>query len=108
MGGARKRPPRPLLLLDRGRPHPARQGKASLAESPHRGQPGAGGGVVALSWWSPLRHFLHRLRRRNEVEQELDAEIYAYFDILVERGMERGLTREAAERAARVRFEGPE
>ncbi|MGH9722736.1 MAG: ABC transporter permease, partial [Bryobacteraceae bacterium] len=55
-----------------------------------------------------MKHFVFRTRQRREVEQELDEEVRAYFEILVERSMARGLSREAAERAARVRFEGPE
>lgn len=48
------------------------------------------------------------LFQRQKVERELDAEVNAYFDILVERYMARGLPMEAARRAARVEFEGPE
>jgi predicted permease len=55
-----------------------------------------------------LWHLWDRLLHRDRVEQELDDEVQAYFDILVERGMARGLTREQAMRAARVRHEGPE
>jgi putative ABC transport system permease protein len=55
--------------------------------------------------WNP---FVRRVWRRRDVEQELDEEVRAYFEILVERGMEGGLSREAAEREARVKFGGPE
>jgi len=46
--------------------------------------------------FSAVRHFVHRIWRRNEVERELDEEVLGYFEILVERGMPRGLSREAA------------
>ncbi|MBI4907657.1 MAG: ABC transporter permease [Acidobacteria bacterium] len=61
-----------------------------------------------MSWINPAKHFLHRLFHRQQVEDDLDEEVRACFDILVERGMQHGLSHEAALRAARVRFEGPE
>ena len=61
-----------------------------------------------MSWFSALKHFLIRTGRRHEAEQELDEEIRGYFDVLIERGMQRGLSRAEAERAARVEFDGPE
>ena len=60
-----------------------------------------------MAWASYIRHFYRRLRHPQRAESELDDEIQSYFDILVERGMSRGLTREAAERAARLDFGGP-
>src|SRR5262249_45639649 len=42
------------------------------------------------------------------VEQELDEEVQSYFEILVERGMARGLSPDEARREARVQFEGAE
>jgi predicted permease len=59
-------------------------------------------------WFSQARHFVYRIWRRREVEQALDEEVRAYFEVLVDRGMEQGLSREAAVRAARMKFEGPE
>lgn len=61
-----------------------------------------------MSWFSALKHFLIRTGRRHEAEQELDEEIRGYFDVLIERGIQRGLSRAEAERAARVEFDGPE
>jgi predicted permease len=45
---------------------------------------------------------------RRQAEEDLDSEVEAYFEIQVERRMAGGLSREAARRAARVEFEGPE
>jgi predicted permease len=55
-----------------------------------------------------MRQLLRRLFRGRQVEQELDDEVQAYFEVLIERGMARGLSHEEAARAARVRWEGPE
>jgi len=63
---------------------------------------------MSSSWVSRARLLLHRVLHRQHVEQELDDEVQAYFEILIERGMARGLSREQAMRAARVRHEGPE
>jgi predicted permease len=61
-----------------------------------------------MSLASRMASLYRRLRNRAEVERELDAEVRAYFDILIERNMARGLSREAAARAARIEFDGPE
>ncbi len=61
-----------------------------------------------MGWASRVRHLIQRLLHREQVEQELDDEVHAYFEILIERGMARGLTREQAMRAVRVRHQGPE
>ena len=57
---------------------------------------------------SSLSAWARRLLHRRQAEQELDDEVQAYFEILIERYMARGLSREEAARAARVEFEGPE
>jgi hypothetical protein len=59
-----------------------------------------------VSWANRTIHLLRRLLHRNRAEEELDEEVRAYFEILIERGMARGLTRQEAERAAVVTFEG--
>jgi putative ABC transport system permease protein len=61
-----------------------------------------------MPWASRILHLLRRLRHSRSIEQDLDDEVQSYFETLVERGMERGLSREEAQRAARVRFEGAE
>jgi putative ABC transport system permease protein len=61
-----------------------------------------------VSWGARIRSLLQRVRHPQRIEQELDEEVQTYFDILIERGMARGLTRPQAERAARLAFEGPE
>lgn len=50
------------------------------------------------------RNLLHRER----VEQELDSDVRAYFEILVDRQIARGLSPEAARRAVRLEFESPD
>ncbi len=63
------------------------------------------------SWRRPfsrVRHLIHRLLHGEQVEQELDDEVRAYFEMLIERGMASGLTREQAARAVRIRHQGPE
>jgi putative ABC transport system permease protein len=49
-----------------------------------------------------------RLLHRLQVEEELDHEVQAYFEILVDRHMARGLSLEEARRAVRIEFEGLE
>jgi putative ABC transport system permease protein len=61
-----------------------------------------------VAWRSRIVSLLRCFRRRREVEQDLDDEVRSFFEILVERGMARGLSREEAQREARLRFEGVE
>lgn len=61
-----------------------------------------------MSWLHAVKHFVYRVWHRREAEQDLDEEVRAHFDLLVERGMVRGLSRGAAELSARVEFEGLE
>jgi predicted permease len=61
-----------------------------------------------MSWASYIHHLYRRLRHPDRSEAELDEEVQSYFDVLVERRMSRGLTREEAERAARLEFGGPD
>lgn len=61
-----------------------------------------------MSWLSRGRHLWTRVVRGARVEQDLDEEVRAYFEVLIDRGMARGLTREEAMRAARVAWDGPE
>ena len=58
--------------------------------------------------WAWVTHFCQQLFRRRQIEQELDDEVRAHFELLVERGIARGLTREQARRAVRIAFERPE
>lgn len=55
-----------------------------------------------------LQHYFQRLTHRRRIEEELDEEVQAYFDVLTERHMARGMSREEARRAARVDSDGPE
>jgi predicted permease len=50
------------------------------------------------------RRWLHR----EQTERELDAEVQSYFDIVAERLMAGGLSRQEAMRSARLELEGPE
>jgi putative ABC transport system permease protein len=57
---------------------------------------------------APLRQLYHQIFRREHVEKDLDEEVRVYFEILIERAMARGLTREQAKREVRIAFDGPE
>jgi macrolide transport system ATP-binding/permease protein len=61
-----------------------------------------------VSWVRRATNLCRLLFRRQKLETELDAEVGAYFEILVDRYMKQGMSREEARRAARVKFEGPE
>jgi putative ABC transport system permease protein len=61
-----------------------------------------------VSWIGRLGYLLQRVRHPHRLDAELDEEVQTYFDILIERGMARGLTRQEATRAARLAFEGPQ
>ena len=62
-----------------------------------------------MSWLTSLlsrgKHLYRRLRHPKEAEAELAEEVQTYFEIMVERRVAQGLTREAAERAVRLQFE---
>lgn len=61
-----------------------------------------------MTWIARLKSLCRLLFRRQKVEDEPDAEVRAYFDVVVERSIARGISPEAARRAARLEFEGPE
>ncbi len=61
-----------------------------------------------MAWVSRITTLLRRFKDRRAVEQDLDDEVQSYFEILIERGMARGLSPEEAHRQARVQFEGAE
>ena len=61
-----------------------------------------------MEWGKRAIHVFRRFRDRPKVEQDLDDEVQSYFEILTERGMARGLSREQAQRSARLQFEGAE
>jgi hypothetical protein len=61
-----------------------------------------------VSWIRRTEAIYRLLFQRQELEQDLEAEVEAYFEILVDRYMEQGMTKEEARRAARVKFGGPE
>jgi predicted permease len=63
---------------------------------------------VRVPWISKAASLYRRFRNPDQTEQELDNEVQAYFEILIERHMARGLSREEAARTARIEFEGPE
>ncbi len=58
-----------------------------------------------MSWASHIKHIYRRLRHAKRSEAELDEEIQSYFDVMVERRMSHGLTREEAERSVRLEFD---
>ena len=55
-----------------------------------------------------IRAFFKLLFRRDEVEAELDAEIQAFYQTIVDRYMERGLSEADAQRLARLKFSAQE
>jgi hypothetical protein len=55
-----------------------------------------------MSWASYIKHLYRRLRHPDRSEAELDEEVQSYFDVMAERRMSAGLTREEAERRARL------
>jgi hypothetical protein len=61
-----------------------------------------------MPWIKRLTALYRRVFRRAEVDKDLDAEVAAYFEILVDRYMAQGMSREEAQRTARIKFEGPE
>ena len=61
-----------------------------------------------MSWASHIKHLYWRLRHPARSEAELAEEVQSYFDVVVERQMLLGLSREEAERAARLKFGGPD
>src|ERR1700676_1516441 len=61
-----------------------------------------------MSWNSRLRNAYRLLFRRQKVEDELDAELRAYLELLVDRHLEAGLPPDEALPAARLELEGLE
>ncbi len=55
-----------------------------------------------------VRELFRLLLHREENEAELNSEVEAYFDIQVERQMQRGMTRDEARRWVRLSFDGSE
>src|ERR1700730_5732955 len=61
-----------------------------------------------MAWITRLKTFYRRIFQRAQVEQDLDAEVQAYFKTLVDRYMDKGMSREEAHRTARLKFDGAE
>jgi putative ABC transport system permease protein len=61
-----------------------------------------------MSWVRRVIHLLESWVHRERRDRDLDDEVRYYFDILIERAMARGLSREDAVRAARIEFDGSE
>src|SRR5260370_2455736 len=61
-----------------------------------------------MVWGGRIVPVCRRFRDGRGAERELDEEGQSYFEVLIERGVSRGMSREEAQRAARVQFEGPE
>jgi putative ABC transport system permease protein len=61
-----------------------------------------------MAWTTRLKTFYRHIFQRAQVEQDLDAEVQAYFETLVDRYMEKGMSREEAHRTARLKFDGAE
>ncbi|HEY3940757.1 MAG TPA: permease prefix domain 1-containing protein, partial [Bryobacteraceae bacterium] len=61
-----------------------------------------------MSWARRFSSLCRRWLHGEAADRELDAEVRSYFEIVVDRMMARGLSREQAMRAARLEFDGPE
>ena len=61
-----------------------------------------------MSWSSRARNAYCLLFRKQKVEDELDAELQSYLDLLIDRHLEAGLPPDEAGRAARLELEGLE
>ncbi|HEY9230055.1 MAG TPA: permease prefix domain 1-containing protein, partial [Gemmatimonadaceae bacterium] len=61
-----------------------------------------------MSPFRTIRHGLRSLFRRAELDRELNDEVNDYLAHATRENMRRGMSREAAERAARVAFGGVE
>jgi predicted permease len=61
-----------------------------------------------VTWAARAASLYRRLLHRRQVEEELDGEVQAYFDTLVERHVARGLSLEEARRKVRADFQSPE
>ena len=61
-----------------------------------------------MVWTAQLASIIRRWFHRRQVEEDLDSEVEAHFDLLAERYVKEGMSPEAARRAARVKFGGPE
>jgi putative ABC transport system permease protein len=59
-----------------------------------------------MSCLTRAKHLYHRFRDSNTPETELDEEIQSYFESMIERRMSHGLSREEAQRAARLDLGG--
>ena len=58
--------------------------------------------------FSRIRSFWIWMFRRNAVEKELDAEVRSFYEIMVQRHMDRGQSEAEARRLARLQFNSPE
>ncbi len=58
--------------------------------------------------WMQVRKFLRNLVWRERVNRDLDAEVRSYLDLLIAEKEAHGLTRDAAQRAARIELGGVE
>ena len=57
-------------------------------------------------WLPRMRHLVRNLLRRPRVERDLDAELNAYRELLIEEKVSQGLRLEEAQRAARLEIGG--
>ncbi len=61
-----------------------------------------------MAWAARCASFLRRLLRRRAAEEDLEAEVAAYFDLLTDRYTAQGMSPEAARRKARLQFGAPD
>jgi predicted permease len=60
-----------------------------------------------MSWLRRLKSLCNNLLKRRQVDRELDREVDAYYQILIDRYIARGLSEEEARRGLRTRLESP-
>src|SRR5215471_7431668 len=58
-----------------------------------------------MLWARQIRHLFLRLIHPSKTEDELDEELNGFFDVMIERGISQGMTREQAMRSARIELD---
>ncbi len=61
-----------------------------------------------MFWVHRVVRILRRFLKHQQVNDELDEEVRSYFEISIAREMEKGVSRAEAQRAMRMRLDGPE
>src|SRR5439155_7580926 len=111
VGRIGKQPPRQVLQTHQGGPASASGRGTQLGARLAGHRPRAAGRHVKETQDEPLPRLsslLRNLFRKDRVERDLDSEVSAYLDQLVEEKISAGMAPEQARRAARIEVGGPE